>query len=342
MYKTAIVAVSGGRARGHAEAYRHISRGKLTAISTRNQENLDRFGDQFGIDARYTDYREMFAKEKPDLVHVNTPPDVRLEVMEAAVAAGVGSLIVEKPLAIQGEDYLALRDFAQKSTLKVAINHQLHFHPRRLALQKLVADGAIGEIRMIDASARMNLAYQGTHTLQAIGAFHPHAKPVSIIGQVAGATGLVDTPGKHFAPDQCLGSLVFDDGVSAMLRCGANAPFVLPGDERTNKHKRVAVYGTRGFVHWTMWSWETGIDGAIERGTHDYPDEDILGQAAMTEAMFDWLEDDGKVHPLNLDTALQDFNIVLKIYMSAINHRLETLESDPQPDLLAAMRETLK
>lgn len=341
MYKTAIVAVSGGRARGHAEAYQHIPRGRLAAISTRNRSNLDAFGDQFGVDARYTDYREMFAREKPDLVHVNTPPDVRLEVMEAAAAEGVGSLIIEKPLAIQGEDFLAIQDFARRSNLKVAINHQLHFHPRRMALQQLVAEGKIGEVRMIDASARMNLAYQGTHTLQAIGAFNPGASPVSIIGQVAGADGLVDTPKKHFAPDQTIGSLVFDNGISAMLRCGANAPFVLPGDQRTNVHKRVAVYGTRGFVHWTMWSWETGIDGVRDGGDHRYPEEDILGQAAMTEAMFDWLEDDSKVHPLNLDLALQDFNIVLKIYMSAINHKLESLESSPQPALIESMRNVL-
>ncbi len=101
MYKCAIVAVSGGRARGHAAAYRHITRGKLVAVSTRQRDKLDEFGDTFDVDARYTDYREMFEKEKPDLVHLNTPPDVRLEVFEAAEAAGIPAIIVEKPLAIQ-------------------------------------------------------------------------------------------------------------------------------------------------------------------------------------------------------------------------------------------------
>ena len=35
MYKCAIIGVSGGRARGLAEAYAHVHRGKLAAISTR-------------------------------------------------------------------------------------------------------------------------------------------------------------------------------------------------------------------------------------------------------------------------------------------------------------------
>jgi predicted dehydrogenase len=106
-YKAAIIGVSGGRARGHAEAYAHIDRGQLVAVSSRNAEKVAEFGDEFGVPARYTDYREMMARERPDLVHVNTPPDVRLEVFEAAAEAGVPALLVEKPLAIAGEDFVA-------------------------------------------------------------------------------------------------------------------------------------------------------------------------------------------------------------------------------------------
>jgi len=341
MYKCAIVAVSGGRARGHAQAYQHIKRGTLAAISTRNRENLDAFGQEFGIATRYTDYREMFAREKPDVVHVNTPPHVRLEVFQTAEEEGVPAIIVEKPLAIQGEDYLKMCDFARNSKVKIAINHQLHFHPRRMALQQIVQEGKIGEVRMIDASARMNLAYQGTHSLQAIAAFNPNCKPATIMGQIAGANGLQESPGQHFAPDQCMAGITFDNNISAMLRCGTNAPYVLLGDERTNVHKQVAVYGTRGYIHWTMWSWEMNCDGQIEGGEHRYPDEDILGQAAMTEAMFDWLEKDQAIHPLNLDAALQDFNLILKIYMSALNHEMMTLDVEPQADLIEQLRQTL-
>ncbi len=341
MYKCAIIAVSGGRARGHAAAYQHIQRGKLVAIATRQQDKLDAFGDQYGVAARYTDYRELFAREKPDLVHVNTPPHVRLEVFQAAEDAGIPALIVEKPLAIQAEDYLAICAFAKGAKVKIAINHQLHFHPRRLILQRLVQEGKIGELRFIDASARLNMAYQGTHTLQAIAAFNPSGKPVTILGQVAGMQGLQETPKQHFAPDQTLSTLTFDNGVSALLRCGPNAPPVLIGDDRMHLHKRVAVYGARGAAHWSMWGWETNIDGKLEAGQHDYFEEDILGQAAMTEAMFDWLESEQAIHPLNLDAALQDFNIVLKSYMSGLNHRAYTLTDTPQPALISTLRHAL-
>ncbi|NKB65884.1 MAG: hypothetical protein GKR89_02370 [Candidatus Latescibacteria bacterium] len=340
MYKCAIVGVGGGRAKGHAEAYQHIDRGRLTAISTRDRSKLDDFGDQFGVAARYTDYREMFAQERPDLVHVNTPPDVRIEVFEAAEEYGVAAVLVEKPLAIDGGDYRAINAFAQGAKTKIAVNHQLHFHPRRQHLQQLVADGQIGQLRFIDASCGMNLAYQGTHALQAVGAFHPQGVPAQVLGQVAGADGLQDTPRKHFAPDQCAAAIAFTDGVRAQLVSGPFAPRVLD-DERTNVHKRIAVYGSHGYVHWTMWSWETLIDGKTDSGTHQYPAEDILGQAAMTEAMFDWLEDDKRVHPLNLQASLRDFNTMLGIYQSALGRTPVDLPCEPEADLVGQLQAAL-
>jgi len=341
MYKCAIIGVSGGRARGLAEAYAHVHRGKLVAISTRQGDKLAAFGDEFGVDAQYTDYREMFAREQPDLVHVNTPPTVRLEVMEAADCAGIPALVVEKPLACQGEDYLAIREFARTSSVKVSINHQLQFQPRRQELQRLVREGAIGDIRFIEASARMNLAYQGTHSLQAIGAFLPGATPISVFGQVSGGAGLRETRGRHYAPDQSLAAITYDNGVHATLQCGANAVKVRADDDRIHTHKRIAVYGSRGYVSWTMWSWETLIDGVHEGGAHEYPDEDILGQAGLTEAMFDWLEDEQAAHPLNLTLALRDFNVVLGMYMSALNHTVVDLPVEPERDLIDKLRRAL-
>ena len=339
MYKCAIVGAGGNRAKGHADAYRHIKHGRLAAVSTRRREELEAFGEVYNVQARYTDYREMFEKERPDLVHVNTPPNVRLEVFEAAEAAGVPALIVEKPLAVQGEDFTAIRNFARTCRVKVAINHQLHFHPRRMALQRAVAEERIGEVRFIDASAGMNLAYQGTHSLQAIGAFNPTGIPTTVFGQVSGADGLQETPKQHFAPDRCLAGIAFDNGIRAELQCGPQAPMV--GREGIQTHKQVAVYGTRGYVHWTMWSWEMGCDGRVESGAHEYPEEDVLGQAAMTEAMFDWLEREEARHPLNLDAGLQDFNTVLGIYMSALQRRVIPLPVEPEPNLIASLRACL-
>ena len=143
----------------------------------------------------------------------------------------------------------------------------------------------------------------------------------------------------HFAPDEVQGAISYDNGVQALLRCGTNAPKV--GDGPIHSHKRIAVYGTKGFVEWTMWSWQVGIEGQVESGVHNYGDEDILGQAAMTEAMFDWLEKDDAAHPLCLDAAMRDFETMLAMYESGLSRQVVTLPSTPVPDLIHAMRQTL-
>ncbi len=340
MFKCAIIGVSGGRARGHADAYREITRGRLVAVATRQPEALDAFGDRYQVEQRFIDYREMFEQVRPDVVHVNTPPNVRLEVFKAADAAGIPALIVEKPLAVQWEDFQGIRRFLDRSKLKIAVNHQLHFHPRRAALQRIVQEGELGEVRFIDASSGMNMAYQGTHTLQAIGAFNPLGKPCAVFGQIGGVGGLLANERQHYAPDECLATIAYDNEVQALLRCGSNAPEVVPGGS-VNVHKRVAVYGLRGSLEWTMWSWRLTIDGRTDSGEHRYEEEDLLGQAAMTEAMFDWLEDDASVHPLQLERACQDFDTMLAVYASGLSRQSVMLPATAQAELIQRMRAAL-
>lgn len=342
--KCAIIGVSGGRARGHADAFDLVERGTLAAVSSRTKAKLHAFADEYAVNARYTDYREMLHAERPDLVFVNTPPDVRLEVLEAAREAGTEGVVLEKPLAIEGEDYLAIRAFADRVRQtgvgpKVAINHQLHFHPRRQHLQRLVADGRIGDILFVDSSSRMNLAYQGTHSLQAVGAFLTGRAPTEVFGQASGTAGLRDTPKKHFAPDDALACVSYQGGVDALLRCGENAPRV--GDRPVHMHKRISVFGTTGAVHWTMHSWSTRVDGKTDGGTHEYRDEDVRGQAGLTEAMIDWIRDDAAVHPLNLDAALADFGVILGLYGSVIHRTVVPLPVTPEGNLIATLRTAL-
>ena len=102
MYNCASIGVSGSRAQGHAQAYQHITRGKLVAVSARHEAAAKAFAKKFNVTAVYTDYRKMFAEAQPDLVHVNTPPHVRAEIIHAAAEFGIPSLIVEKPIAIAG------------------------------------------------------------------------------------------------------------------------------------------------------------------------------------------------------------------------------------------------
>ena len=75
-------------------------------------------------------------------------------------------------------------------------------------------------------------------------------------------------------------------------------------------HKRVFVVGTKGFVHWRFSSWERATpEGGYEGGPLNYGEQDIAAQGNLTEAVFDWLDDENNVHPTHLKQSLAEFNL---------------------------------
>jgi len=100
------------------------------------------------------------------------------------------------------------------------------------------------------------------------------------------------------------------------------------------------VYGTKGFVHWTMVSWERFTqENGYESGTHDYGQQDNVAQAGLTDAAFECLE--GKPHPTRLENSLTQFNIILGAYVSALEHRPVDLPIEPPDGLMDALKAKL-
>ena len=332
-FRSAILG-TGGRAHGHVDAYKLITRGEVVALCDVDPQRLAAFGDKWGIAARYTDLGEMLAKEKPDVVHVATNPTVRVSLMTALADAGVPGAIVEKPICIGADDYKALRALEARSETRFTVNHQLRHHPRILELLGRVQGGEIGEVRCLDASAVLPMAGQGVHVLDLMFAFNGYAAPKTVFGA---SSGYDDIGGYHPTARDAQSLITFTNGARAMLQAGAGAPRFFDGP--THMHKRIAVYGTHGFIHWRMNGWERSLpDGTVERGEQDYSAEDIRGQANLTEALFDWIEDDAKVAPTNLKTSLDEWLVILAGYLSTLEKRPVDMPFDPPDDLLEQFR----
>lgn len=321
----------GPRAHGHAKAYEHVTRGRAVACCDLDRERLETYGVTFGIAARYTDLDDMLASEKPDVVHVVTPPTLRVKLMTRLAEAGVPGVIVEKPICIGADDYYALLELAQTSRTKFAVNHQLRYHPRVLELLGHVRGGHIGQVRFLDASAMLPMSGQGVHVLDVLFAFAGYPEVETVFGA---SSGYDDINGTHPSPRTAELLITFRDGKRAALQAGEGAPMHDPAAPMWG-HKRIAVYGTHGFVEWWMQGWARSLpDGSVEEGGHDYADQDVLGQAGLTNAMFDWLEDDGKPCPTNLTTSLDEWLVILAGYMSTVEARPVDLPFDPPDDLL--------
>jgi len=226
----------------------------------------------------------------------------------------------------------------ERSQTHFVVNTQLHFHPRNLELKRYVAGGHIGEVRFIDITARSTMLDQGVHVLELAHSYNGFASPVRVFGQVSGRDNLA---GRQPAPDLAEAAIAFENGVRAQMVCGAIAPRA-NDNESIYAHKRISVYGTRGFVQWKMSGWErfSPQDGYAS-GPSDYREQDVRAQAALTDAAFEWATDEGKPHPTRLERNLEQFSVVLATYASALDAAPIDLPFDPPDGILETFKERL-
>jgi predicted dehydrogenase len=310
----------------------------MAAICDLDEARLQAFGDDFGIEQRYTDIHRMLDEVQPDVLHVVTLPTIRVDLLTIANDHEVPVVIVEKPIAVQGEDYRAILALNQRAKTRYVVNTQLHFHPNNLLLKEYVAAGKIGEVRFIDVSARSTMLDQGVHVLELAHSYNAFAPFTRVFGNVSGRETLAS---RQPAPDLAAMAIDFANGVRAQMVCGLIAP-TANDNPVIYHHKRIAAYGTRGWVHWTMTGWErfSEVDGYAS-GEHVYAEQDDRAQAALTDAAFEWAADETKLHPTRLERNLQQFNVVLGGYTSALEGRPVDLPFDPPDGLLDAFKERL-
>ncbi len=89
-------------------------------------EPSEKLGAEFGIKP-YTDIAEMVEAERPDIVHLATWPDTRVELMSLVAELGVPLCTVEKPIATGVDDWRQLCELEAKSQTKFAVCHQLRW-----------------------------------------------------------------------------------------------------------------------------------------------------------------------------------------------------------------------
>ena len=259
--------------------------------------------------------------------------------MQVASDHKVPAAIVEKPIAVAAEDWKQLAELCQNTKTKFCVNTQLNFHPRNLELKADVTAGRIGEIKFIDASARSTPIDQGPHVLQLVSSYIDNSQPVKVFGQVADGSQLDSL---QPSPRHATASITYANDIRCLATFGTEAAPSIGDNSAAHRHKRIAVFGTRGFIHWNMDGWERGTpENGYESGSHSYGEQDVLGQAGLTDAVFDWLDDEQKVHPTHLAQSLAEFNLLMGIYQSSLTHAPVELPFDPPDGLIDSMKEVL-
>jgi len=124
-------------------------RGVLTAVAGRDPRRAAAVTATYG-GTPYGSYQALLDSPEVDAVYVPLPGGLHGEWVDRALTAGK-HVLVEKPLATDLPTTVRLLNTASARGLVLAENMTFPHHPQHAAVGRLVAAGAIGELRTVDA-----------------------------------------------------------------------------------------------------------------------------------------------------------------------------------------------
>ncbi|MGC9158931.1 MAG: Gfo/Idh/MocA family protein [Terracidiphilus sp.] len=154
--KIAIVGC-GKIADAHVEEIRKISSVQLCAVCDLEPLMAEQLAVRFAVPRWYSDVAALLETEKPDVLHITTPPQSHLALTRQAVAAGC-HVFLEKPVAPHSRDAQAIVDSVVAAGRKLAVNYWPRFESPALELHRLYQAGVLGEAIHLESYIGYDLA----------------------------------------------------------------------------------------------------------------------------------------------------------------------------------------
>ena len=130
----------------------HILRqkvGKVVAICDLDSALAKKTAGAFDIPRSYGDFQELLSRERPDVVHVVTPPFAHASPSIQAMRAG-SHVLVEKPMAVTLEDADLMIAVARETGRSLCVDHNRLFSPGVLRGTRYLDSGELGSLMSVD------------------------------------------------------------------------------------------------------------------------------------------------------------------------------------------------
>src|SRR5690606_38974423 len=133
---------------------------ELWAICQRSEDNLNRIGDEFGVERRFTSYEALLEEPDLDAVHINSPIAAHAPMSLAALNAGKHTACTV-PMATTVDECLQIVDARERSG-KVYMMMETAIYTREfLYARDLVESGKLGKIQFLRGSHQQNMGLPG-------------------------------------------------------------------------------------------------------------------------------------------------------------------------------------
>jgi len=145
----------------HARAIAKTPGVQFAAIVSRSEKNRAAAQAAHPAVTLYSDYREMLAREKPEVVDVVLPTFLHYEVAKAALEANC-HLLLEKPMCLELDQCDELIELARGRDRKFAVGHEFRLSSLWGRMKEMVEAGAVGDPRYCLIELWRNPYRQGT------------------------------------------------------------------------------------------------------------------------------------------------------------------------------------
>lgn len=241
---------AGGIAHKFATGLSVLPDAQLIAVGSRTQQNANKFADTFNIPHRHASYEALANDPEVDAIYVATPHPFHKENTILCLNAGK-AVLCEKPFAINAAEAQEMIAVARQKGVFLMEAMWSRFLPAVVRAGELIASGAIGEVRMLNAdfgfrtsvneeSRLFNLALGGGALLD-VGIY-----PLSI------ASLLFGTP-TNIASAAHLGETGADEQAAIVLSYAKGQLALLSTAIRTNTAHEALIYGTDGYIRLPDW-----------------------------------------------------------------------------------------
>ncbi|HEX8568296.1 MAG TPA: Gfo/Idh/MocA family oxidoreductase [Pyrinomonadaceae bacterium] len=106
----------------------------------------------------FTNFDEMCAQVKPDLLMVTTVDSTHVEFITKALAKGI-DVITEKPMVTDEKQCQAVLDAEKKHKRKITVAFNYRYAPKHQKIKEIIQAGEIGEITSVDFSWYLDTAH---------------------------------------------------------------------------------------------------------------------------------------------------------------------------------------
>jgi predicted dehydrogenase len=155
----------------HAGAYSSNPKTDLVAICDIDKQKLEKYGNKYGIDRRYTDLESMLEREKLDLLSICTLSDSHLKIVEKAVKHNIKGIFLEKPISDSLESASKIVKLCRDAKIKLQIDHQRRFDPFYQEIKKLLKTDPFIKIQNVNIYYGGGISNTGSHLFDLIRLF---------------------------------------------------------------------------------------------------------------------------------------------------------------------------